>query len=309
MLVLVNPYAGGGTALKKWDALDDVLLDFSDHTRGYVLEHSDMFGQMIKDAFQYGERDFVAAGGDGTVNLVLNNLIPLIDHNPNTVVRLGAIGLGSSNDFHKPFYRNRISNGIPYKLDFYHARLRDIGCVRFYQDGRWIERYFISNASAGVTAKANYSFNNPDSMLKFLKHVHTPSAIFYAALKTIFTYRNIQMTIRGLENDEFTTDLTNLAILKNPHVSGSFCYQSSLPLDNGILTVNLCHDMSTIDLLKLLWTLCHDGFQSMEKCKSWFVSGFTLQSLVPFAIELDGEVIKTTDAEFTVLPRFIKVCQ
>ena len=308
MLVLVNPYAGGGTALKKWNALDNSLLDFSDHQRAYILEHPSMYASVIQSAYEYGERDFVAAGGDGTVNLVLNSLVDLCIQNSQTDLRLGAIGLGSSNDFHKPFIRNQISHSYPYKLDFDQARQRDVGCVQFDQDDKWVKRYFLSNASLGVTAEANYLFNNPDSILKFLKRAHTPSAILYAALKTICTYKNISMTIGNLDACEFTTDLTNLAILKNPHISGNFCYQTSIPLDDGILTIHLCHNMPIVDLLKLLWALGHDKFQGIDKRRSWSVSGFTLRAPIPFAIEFDGEVIQTTDAQFSTLPRFMKVC-
>jgi diacylglycerol kinase family enzyme len=308
MLVLINPYAGGGTALKKWNALDNSLFNFSDHRREYILEHPSMFASVIQGAYEYGERDFVAAGGDGTVNLVLNSLVNLCIQNSRTDLRLGAIGLGSSNDFYKPLFRNQISHGYPYKLDFNRARQRDIGCVRFNQDGKWANRYFLSNASVGVTAEANYLFNNPDWILRFLKRAHTPSAILYAALKTICTYKNISMTFGNLNESEFTANLTNLAVLKNPHISGNLYYQSSIPLDDGILTVHLCHNMTTIDLLKLLWALSHEKFQSIDKRRSWSVSGFTLRAPIPFAIEFDGEVIQTTDAQFYTLPRFIKVC-
>jgi Sphingosine kinase and enzymes related to eukaryotic diacylglycerol kinase len=308
MLILVNPYAGGGTALKKWSALDNSLLNFSDYRREYILEHPSMYASVIQSAYEYGERDFVAAGGDGTVNLVLNNLVRLCAQNPRADLRLGAIGLGSSNDFHKPLCKNQISNGFPYKLDFHQAQQRDIGCVQFNQNGKSVKRYFLSNASIGVTAEANYSFNNPDLTLKFLKRVHTPSAILYAVLKTIFIYKNISMTFGQLEKCEFTADITNLAVLKNPNISGNFCYQTFIPLDDGIFTIHLCHNMPTIDLLKLLWALSHGKFQSIDKRRSWSVSGFTVRAPIPFAIEFDGEVIKSMTAEFSVLPRFLKVC-
>ena len=308
MLVLINPNAGGANALKKWGKLDDGLLDLSNGVRAFTMQDPSSFAFAIQRSFSLGERDFVAAGGDGTVNLVLDALVNLRKQNRRNGVRLGAIGLGSSNDFHKPIHRNQLSNGIPIKLDFGNARPRDIGRVRYDDNGRMIERFFISNASIGVTAEANHFFNNPGPLLRVLKRIHTPGAILYAALNTILAYVNLPINFRKLERDEFTSPVTNLGILKNPHVSGDFCYQSSIPVDDGKFVVHLCHSMTTIELLRLLWALGRGQFESVQKRRSWSVTGFSVHTSTPFAVEFDGEVIRSSNVEFSVLPRFLKVC-
>ncbi len=308
MLVLINPHSGGGTAMKKWRGLSSHLLNLSNGTRAYEVQDKDSFPAAIEEAYALGERDFTAAGGDGTVNLTLNTLVNLSSENGHEDIRLGAIGLGSSNDFHKPFCPGRIDNGIPLKLDFRHATLRDVGRIQFDNCGYLCERYFLSNASVGVTAEANHLFNNPEFVLRLLKRAHTPSAIVYAALKTILRHRNTVAMLKHLEQGDFTTSVTNLAILKNPHVSGDFRYQTSVPLDDGRFVVHLCHSMSLMELLRLLWALSHNAFEKVGKRRSWQVDGFSIQAPVPFAVEYDGEVIRTTKADFSVLHNFIKVC-
>jgi diacylglycerol kinase family enzyme len=54
-----------------------------------------------------GETDFVAAGGDGTVNAVVSALVENASPDALRRIRLGAVGLGSSNDFHKPLSEDR----------------------------------------------------------------------------------------------------------------------------------------------------------------------------------------------------------
>ena len=53
-------------------------------------------------ALARGTRVFIAAGGDGTAHALLNALVDAPGRPPLDALALGAVGLGSSNDLHKP---------------------------------------------------------------------------------------------------------------------------------------------------------------------------------------------------------------
>ena len=63
-----------------------------------------------------------SATGSGTVNGVLNAILA-----QGADVTLGAIGLGSSNDFHKPFAKDKRVGGAPVRLDASRAIRADVG--------------------------------------------------------------------------------------------------------------------------------------------------------------------------------------
>ncbi len=308
MIIFLNPSAGGGRAQGTWrrierrvtQALNRIEVVCSDGVRG-----SD---SAIRQAVACGEREFIAAGGDGTVNHLLNTLLSIVPKEQWNSIRLGAIGLGSSNDFHKPCPHPDLGTAVPCKIRFAAARPRDIGALTYRARDHRAQAWFLSNASLGVTAEANFRFNHPDVWLQMLKRLSTAAAILDAAITTILRARSFagQISIDGLV--PFEAGITNLAILKNPHVSGSFCYPDVGRIDDGRFNVHLLHDMSVPKLLKVLRDLSRHQLNGMPHHRSWSTGALTVTSATPFAIEYDGEVVNSTEVHFCVEPQSIQVC-
>jgi diacylglycerol kinase family enzyme len=308
MVVFVNPCSAGRTALDKWRRIEPVLL--KNHANFLVHEmNSEASTQQALERFlEKGETDFIAAGGDGTVNALLNLLLSFASEDERSRIRFGAIGLGSSNDFHKPLEKARIIEGRPCKIQTTLARPRDVGYLQYEADGRKRIRYFIVNASIGVSAEANRCFNEPNSALRFLKRASTPAAILYAALKTITTYRNIRIRGYSHESGYFATDLTSLGIYKSRHFSGDLRYPATLAADDGRLGVFLAQQMTRRELLNLFRTLAHDGDHQSPKTKMWTTDSLTVWADHPFDVEYDGEIVRTDSITFGILPRYLMVC-
>ncbi|MFI5263856.1 MAG: diacylglycerol/lipid kinase family protein, partial [Candidatus Kapaibacterium sp.] len=223
MVILVNPNSGGGNAMRKWNTIRH---EFEHREDIHVIftKSSKEAEAVIMECIIKGERHFIAAGGDGTVNALLQTLIVHSDQYPD--LALGAIGLGSSNDFHKPFSKDRKKTNIPMQTDFSRLTMRDVGVVSYTNErGADREKYWLLNASIGITAEANAFFNlqTGSRMMRMAKKLNTKAAIFYAALRTILVYRNIQLTLEA-SSSKRTLCMTNLGIVKSPHFAGDFTY-------------------------------------------------------------------------------------
>jgi diacylglycerol kinase (ATP) len=307
MIVLLNPHAAGGTAMSKWRRLCVTMPPSREDVEVHFLTSGIDIAATITEASARGDRHVLAAGGDGTVHTALNALMQLPEHVRKSFV-LGAAGLGSSNDFHKPFEATRLHEGVPVRMDFSKPVWRDVGCVRIGYEMNWITRFFLINASAGITAEGNALFNSPGPVLASLKRTSTPLAIAYAANRALAAHRNIPATLRIPGEAPINLKLTNLGIAKSPHFSGSLHYDTAANYSDGLLQVHAAYDMGLMERFRLLIALSHGRFRGLAKTQSWTLAHLSLTAESPFLLELDGEIHKADLAEFSVVPQAIQVC-
>jgi len=306
MIVVLNENSGGGTATKKWTNVFR-LLKLNGSTETFSVGRNGSVDKFIIDTVKNGKSDFVIAGGDGSINYFLNRCINLLKPEILSHIKLGAVGIGSSNDFHKPFDKQICINSIPYKLNFKEAVNRDVGCIQYESDGKILKKYFLINASLGITAQGNHFFNNPDFILRCLKKFNTQSAIIYTILKNIFAYENFKIKME-VNDESFTTNISNMGILKSPYFTGGLRFQSDPLLNNGMFDVHLYHSLSKVKLLKLFYKLSKGKSDNSLNKKFWRTDRINISSEKEFAVEFDGEVIKTKSAVLSVIPELIKVC-
>lgn len=307
MQVILNNKSCGGAALKKWARVSKLLKLNNGSTETFLVGSNGSSNEFILDSLNKGRINFVIAGGDGTLNHFLNDIINLAETEILNEIKIGAVGIGSSNDFHKPFQSRNTLNRVPYKLNFTDALHRDVGYLQFEKEGKLCKKYFLINASIGITAEGNNFFNSPDSILKFLKKFNTQSAITYSALKNIFTYKNFFAEIRS-NNTIFKTNISNMGIIKCPFFSGKLRYQSTPLLNNGLFDIHLYQSLKKWRLLDLFYSLGNGISDNSFNKKFWRTNRLKITSQKEFAVEFDGEVITTKSVEFSVIPRLIKVC-
>ena len=270
---------------------------------------SDLGGEWrftVRQEIENGTRLFIAAGGDGTVSALADELARARGWIPLDAFTLGAVGLGSSNDFHKPY--GPTIGGVPVRIVPSDVR-RDL-CVARYAtpDGSVHTRCFVISASVGLVAEANAFFNDGGGPERWLRGTWTGGAILYAAAHTIATWRNLAMRFRSAGRTE-RADVTNLSISKTAFVSGMFHYDRSVAPDDGLLAVHLCAGMSRREAMGALVDLARGRFQGRPKRRHWNSWRFSVAADAPMALELDGEVVRARRVTFGVLREQVKLCR
>jgi diacylglycerol kinase family enzyme len=299
--ILINPRAHQGKALRKWESIRAHMLKSFPGVREIFVEPGfDLQGFL---ALLPEGTLLISAGGDGSVNYLVNAILK--QPGLNKKLSIGAIGLGSSNDFHKPF-RCSLHN-IPIRTNARTAKWCDVGKI-LYEDGCGTkkEKYFIVNASFGATAEGNWKFNNPGLFLKWLKKTSTAAAIHYTSLVTILGFRNRSCRIQSDSIDK-TTRVSNINILKIPYVAGSLHYDQSISQDDGRMGLHICEDLSRWELVDTLMGLQKGRFKQNNKRSSTYTGHFLLESKKPVTVECDGETEKATRIEITLLPKALKI--
>jgi diacylglycerol kinase (ATP) len=307
MLVFLNTHASYGRASLRWQKVRDEL---ERRTGGFDVEEVGSFDgvrESLRRALARGERVFVAAGGDGTVNLLVNALVGLEDGSD---AMLGAVGLGSSNDFHKPFRPDSFIEDVPVRVDCVGARPCDVIRIDFDDgEGGRDTRYAIANASLGITAEANASFNAPTRFIRVARRLSVNAGIVASVLQTLVAYCDIVCRIAIDGNEEGAFSVSNLGVIKNPHFAGSFCYDTPIEPDDGKLGVNLCEQLSVVEVFTTLAALSKRRFRGRPKTRCWIGERVSVEGDRVFALETDGEIVRARSAEFSVLPGRIRCCR
>ena len=88
-----------------------------------------------------------------------------------------------------------------------------------------------------------------------------------------------------------------MGVVKSPHFSGNFSYNTPFLTDNGFFHINICRDMHILNTLYILWSLSKNRFCGLPKTDSVYSDCLTIESDQQFAVEFDGEVIAAVEEE------------
>lgn len=304
-VVIVNASAGNVHGLQRWSGIQKRVLERLPSSTPVLVSHTvEEAARLVCKCLEKGYNCFLGAGGDGTIHSLLNILM-MHPGLQKTAVAIGGIGLGSSNDFHKPI-KDKIKD-IPLHIQLQKAALHDVGQVDYTDAaGQRLKKYFLINASLGVTAEANWLFNRKDAFLSLTKSKITGLAIAYAALRTIASFHNMPVNIHAPQY-QYQGLAANIAILKNPHVSGNFRYDPYISSQDAQLGLSVCGNLSRFALLRTLVDLGRGRFAGKKGRTSVRTQQLNISTAGPVPFETDGEVSLGQEFEFSIIPSAIHI--
>ncbi|OQW48188.1 MAG: hypothetical protein A4S09_13850 [Proteobacteria bacterium SG_bin7] len=294
--IILNSQSRAGSAIKYWQRLRE---NWS--VGHYEIYEHENFNEI---PIAFGDK-LVAAGGDGTLNQLINNVIARVGLENVSGFTFGHIGLGSNNSYLKPFSGCQIIGGSPVKLSSENES-HDLGRV-IYRDlsGSLQTRYFIANASFGVLAHANQIFSN-DRMIRFFKKVSIKVADALSFLKALknFSAPEIYFSTDGVFRE--LTCITNLNVIKHPYFAGDFHVCEKPELSDGMFHYYVLPKKSKLDILR--------AFVKMSLGQDVMGKGIPTDSIIvkcqkPICFEFDGEVVEGTEFHLSCLQGAIRVCQ
>ena len=312
MRILLNLSAHGGKAAGKWKRVSEDLERQGVPHESCMPATQHELERAVELALTNGERLIVAGGGDGTVNTVLNALMNPDSNRPRDDVMLGAIGLGSSNDYHKPFSPERVMGRIPVRIAHELPRRVDVGRADMrLLTGEEHVRYFLLNASVGIIAAGNAYAMSGARAFELLRRVNVEGAIIWAAVHAIATFRPMTVRLAIDEQPDSDLEVVNVSILKSVHFAGGMRYDTPVAPDDGEFAVNVWTQMSRPRIAAMVPRLYAGRFADHPAADCRRARTVTLRPHGPHpatALELDGEIFEITEARLSVIPRALRVC-
>lgn len=309
MFVVLNAHAGGGRGAARWAAVEAALPPGPRTVRACADVAAARAA--LAEAAEARVPLLVAASGDGGVNLALNAIMDPATDAPRWDVVLGAVGLGSSNDFHKPRTLQHDLGGQPVALDAAGATLVDVGRADWVDDqGAPGTAYWLLNASFGATARGNWRYNHPTGVLAMLKrHASPEAAIGWATLEGVAAYAPVPGLLEVEGAEPFRTRIANLGIIKRVHFAGDMRYDTPVQPADGLFDVNLARDMSVFEFVGAVTQISRGRFLAIgsPKIDHWRAARVRVVPDAPTPMEYDGEVVQVREATFRVVPRALKL--
>jgi YegS/Rv2252/BmrU family lipid kinase len=287
---IVNPVAGGGTALKKWNAVRHLFSDYDvsfTEYRRHALE--------IATA-SLGDYDLiVAVGGDGTLYETLNGFFKdgnIINPRP----ALGFLPFGRANDFAVmakiPMEAPKAAQALIDGRD----RMIDVGM----SEAQGKKEVFLINLAVGFESDAAMRAQRG----KFI----TSGELRYFLLifETLWGYKNQPMRI-NYDGHEVSGRYFIADVFNGHLTGGGMVLVPDAKIDDGALDVFLAEDLSKLDAVKLLPQTYSGKRLVHPKILISQAKKVTIEPDTPMYIVNDGETVGLTPVTVSVLPRVLKM--
>ncbi len=240
----------------------------------------------------------IAAGGDGTINEVIDGTVQ--SGNPDTSI--GVLYSGTSPDFCR-------FHGIPVKpaeavksLLSGKSRMIDVAMIS-YEDNEGKERlsHFACSCNIGIGASVA-KFSN-----RMRRYMGDKIGTFTSLLKAFAKNPSYDMELSIDGAFSLMKGVTNISVLKNPHIASGLKLNLGNSPDDGRLFVMIVAGRDRLGLLRLIPGL-YSG--NMAISKDIFIkpcSNVSIRSKSRCEIEFDGDPRGFTPVSIEILPRKIKL--
>jgi diacylglycerol kinase (ATP) len=293
--IVLNPYAGRWKGAKLYQK----ILQYARAIK--YLERFQLTtapGEAIQIAKETKAELIVAAGGDGTVNEVVNGILQ-----SGSEKLLGVIPIGSGNDFAK------MLNLKPFKIEMAIESLRrkttitsDVGLIEFLRnDGTSGSRFFINGVGIGFDAMA------ADESRK-IKNLRGIPLYTLALLKTLAKYKTPEMNIR-IDDKNISGRIFLVAIGNGKSAGGGFLLTPDARINDEVFDVCLVNDLSIFRVLQVLPTVLKGKHTKYPEVTMMKAREIEIKSDSDLVLHADGEIIGTNLRwiKISIIPKAVEV--
>ena len=301
-IVLVNPHAGTGKGKKDWNKINEHLSQSTIEFEAFNTKHREHALALTSKFIKKGYRKFIVAGGDGTLNEVVNGIFTQ-KNIPTEEFLVAMIPVGTGNDwcrmFDIPFDYEKAVKTIQKGRVFQ----QDIGKVSFYQGDVKKQRFFINVAGMGydaiVAAKTNKDKERGrGGILVYLKNLLS-SLLFYR-------FSEVKMMFDG-DKKPCNCKVFSISVGICKYNGGGMMQLPNAVADDGLLDITLIKKIGRFTVIKQIKNLYDGSFIEHPKVETLRATHVQIESNPKINLEVDGESLGHSPFHFEIFPRSLKV--
>jgi diacylglycerol kinase (ATP) len=284
--IILNPTAGSATDL------DEVVSQIRrlPNAELRLTGRRGSAARFARTAIQKGRDIIVAAGGDGTLNEVINGIGENVKK-----VRVGLIPLGTGNDFARTI-------GVPTDLEaaidlIATRKTRAVDLVRVTSDE---VRYFVNVSAGGFSGLVD------EKLTPRMKKTWGPLAYLRGAAAALSDLRAYRTTLAFDNSESLMLDLYNVVVANGRYVGGGRMIAPEALIDDGLLDIVLIPQRPAAELAVLAAQVAMGTHLTSDIIIFRRAAKLTVNSKPGMWFNVDGELVGNEPARFEILPRALR---
>jgi diacylglycerol kinase (ATP) len=298
-LFIVNPVAAGGKTGKVWPDVEKELRSLGLAFDHRFTEEPNHATALAREGVDQGYETVVAVGGDGTINEVVNGLMPPGGDKAGGM--LGIVITGRGSDLARTI-------GIPSDYREACARLGgdrtmtvDLGLVTFHQEGEERQRYFVNVGGGGfdgeVAHRANRAPNFMGGTIPYLTSL----------VSTLFSYRNKAVELT-LDDQEPIRKVINSVVVANcQFFGGGMRVAPDADPNDGLFDVVVIGDIDKIEYLMTVPKVYDGTHITHPQVDTYRARRVEIHSDSPVLLQVEGEVCGQSPITFEIIPSALQI--
>lgn len=287
--LIVNPVSGS-------DSAPDYLQTINERLRASVGDMNIVMTIAGGDALRAGQiaaqeecNHIFVAGGDGTLNEVLNGIAKVPGALEKTT--FGLIPLGTGNDFADALgLPESVSDALDILLAGRTVRA-DVGCLN--------DRYFINVSAGGFIAEVS------DAVDPALKSIAGKLAYLVGGAQVLLDYEPAETEIDVAESTGLMTrsfPVQMFAVCNSRMIGGGKLIAPHAVINDGLFDICVVRAMPTLEFISLL-TCVPDGDHVEDERVHYFrASEIKMRFARKIKVNTDGEVLEADRCHYRLLP-------
>lgn len=288
--LIVNPSAGSDAAVRYLTLINERIRRRVGLLDIVITTGEGDAARAAEDAVLCGYDHLFVAGGDGTLNEVLNG-IGAVPGGFDAVV-LGIVPLGTGNDFASALgYPADIAAAVDILADA-RASCVDVGQLN--------DRYFINVSAGGFIAEVS------DAVSPQLKDVAGRLAYLVGGATVVLEHQPFDVRVESSPRS-VSMAINMFAVCNSRLIGGGRLIAPDARVDDGLLDVYLVEAMSKVEFVGLLTRMSEGKHASDERVTYFRAAELDLRFDTPVKVNTDGQVLETDRCRYRVLPGALRV--
>lgn len=301
--VIVNPMSARGGTARRWPQIHEIIRSHFREYRHHFTEKPTQAISLTRELLKEGYELIIGVGGDGTLSEISNGFFDALGRAINPEASFGIVPSGTGSDLVRSLQIPRDFQRSVQQIKDSRIRTLDIGHCRFTaRDQTRQSRYFINIADIGLGAEVIHRLDSIPLQQR------GPFTYYSGLLYSLRRLRSHQLCIHTDNQKEPVTGAYIIAAVANGSVfGGGMKIAPKAKPDDGLLDLVLVREMGPWEVVANTARLYRGTIDGHPKVTTLRGGKISIQSETACPLELDGESLGYLPADFSIIPRGIRL--